>query len=684
MEFTEKKEAKDRISRLKKLIDYHRTLYHTFDSPEIDDSAFDTLKNELEELENKYPDLVTSDSPTQKVGGRPLDKFEKIPHESPMLSFNDAFSEQEMTEWLERLKNYLGYDFDKGNSKEPLFYCELKIDGLAIELIYENGEFVQGATRGDGFIGEDVTQNLKTINKIPKKLEQLGKWKIPQHLVVRGEVFITKKELEKINKEQIKKGLKPFANARNLAAGSIRQLDPSIVELRKLQSFQYDIVTDMKLENHEDKHKVLASWGFNINPHNKSIKTIKEVLEFRDFWESKRDNLDYEIDGIVVMVNKNKIFNQAGAVGKAPRGAIAYKFSPRQATTIVEDVIVQVGRTGVLTPVAVLKPVNVGGTTITHATLHNFDEIERLGVKMGDTVIVTRSGDVIPKIIQVIKDLRSGREKNIKIPLICPVDGSKVVKDGVFIKCSNPRCGAKNRSLILHFSSRNAFDIRGLGDKIVDRFLDEGLISGPADIFELKEGDISVLERFGEKSAKNLIQQIEKAKKISLDRFLYALGIFHVGYETARGLAKKFMSSKNKVTIELLGRFFSSLSPQEFEEMSDIGPKVSKSIKDWFEEKRNQILLQKLSKNGVELEPFREKTTGVFAKLNICLTGSLESMSRPRAKEIIENNGGHFNSDVTSKTNILIAGDDPGSKLEKAKKMGIEIWDEKIFLTKIK
>ena len=699
---SDKQRARERMEKLRKFINYHRTLYHTFDTPLVSDEAFDTLKNELEELEYKYPEFVTKTSPTQIVGGRPLDKFVKVKHETPMLSFDDAFSQTEMEEWMERLENYLGKSLtdtdgtqvntERGLHKSvpsrqksaSLFYCELKLDGLAIELVYDNGELVLGATRGDGATGEDVTQNVKTIPTIPQKLSQMGEWKIPKHLVVRGEILVSKKELFRINEEQGKKGLKPFANVRNLAAGSIRQLDPKIAASRKLESFQYDVVTDCGQVTHEEEHKMLASWGFTINSYNRPAKNFKEVFDFREYWEKHRESLDYDIDGIVAIINDNSIFDAAGVIGKAPRAAIAYKFSPRQASTVVEDVIVQVGRTGILTPVAVLRPVEVGGTTITHSTLHNFDEIKRLGLKIGDTVIVTRAGDVIPKIIHVYKELRTGKEKEVKIPKICPVDGAPVKRDGVFVKCSNPKCGAVNRNLIIHFATRDAFDIRGLGEGIVDRFLDEGLISGPADIFTLQKGDISALERFGEKSAQNLIDQIQKSKKISLDRFIYALGVPNIGQETAKALAKKFMSSGKKISINEFENYFKKISAEDLEEIEDIGPKVALSIKEWFADRYDDALLKKLDKGGVEIIGYHEKTRGVFAGLNICLTGSLESMSRPRAKEIIQNSGGHFDSDVTHKTNILVAGADPGSKLEKAKKLGIEIWDEKVFLEKMK
>jgi DNA ligase (NAD+) len=688
-----KEEAYERIEKLRKFIEYHRTLYHTFDAPLISDEAFDTLKKELEELERKFPEFASKTSPTQVVGGKPLDKFRKVEHEYPMLSFNDAFSKEEMIDWLQRLENYLGKSLaeaqksliKKNKDKLPsLFYCELKLDGLAIELTYENGKLVLGSTRGDGKIGEDVTQNVATIPTIPHTLTQLGQWKVPKHLVVRGEILVSKEEFLRINKEQEKKGLKPFANVRNLAAGSIRQLDPKIAASRKLQSFQYDIVNDVGQKFHEEEHRMLASWGFTINPYNRPANSLEEVFAFRDYWQTHRESLNYEIDGIVVIVNSNEIFDAAGVVGKAPRAAIAYKFSPRQASTIVEDVKIQVGRTGILTPVAVLRPVEVGGAIITHSTLHNFDEIKRLGLKIGDTVIVTRAGDVIPKITHVYKELRTGKERPVEIPKRCPVDGSLVKKDGVFLRCSNPRCGAKNRNLIIHFAQRDAFDIQGLGPKVVDRFLDEGLIASPADIFGLQKGDIAALERFGEKSAQNLLDQIEKSKKISLDRFIYALGIPHVGQQTAKALAKKFMSHSDSVSIKKIRQYFENISLEELEEISDIGPKVAQSIVDWFKNPFNRKLLEKLDNYGVKVLGYYEKNKGVFAGLNICITGTLESMSRQQAKEIIENNGGHFNSDVSAKTNVLIVGSDFGSKFNKAKKLGIEIWDEKKFLEKIK
>lgn len=680
--------VKKRIEKLRKLIAYHRTLYHTFDKPELSDASFDALKNELEELERKYPQYSDKNSPTQTVGGEPLDKFVKVRHEVPMLSFFDAFNEQEMKEWQKRVETYIHAQLKTSSKSEALFYGELKIDGLAIELVYENGVLQQASTRGDGTVGEDVTQNIKTIATIPQKLEQLGFWKIPKHVVIRGEVFIPLAELERINIQQKKQNLKPYANSRNLAAGSVRQLDPAITASRKLESFQYDIVigTPAGVYTHEEKHRVLASWGCRVNPHNQALKNLEEVFEFRNQWEKKREKLEYEIDGIVVIVNDNALFERAGIVGKAPRGAIAYKFSPKEATTILERVEFQVGRTGVITPVATLKPIEISGVTITHATLHNFDEIKRLDVRIGDTVTVTRSGDVIPKIIRAFPELRTGKEKIIIPPAQCPIDGAKTVYDGVLLKCSNRQCGARNRNQIIHFVSRNAFNIRGMGKKIVDRFLDEGLIGDAGDIFSLREQDISVLDGFGEKSARNLIQEIKEAKHITLSRFLYALGIPQIGEEMARALAQRLMhdSKKESISVRDVSVLAKKYSIESLQEIPDVGPKVAADIHAWFNDPHNQKLIKKLHQAGIVLEPEIKTQKGPLNGKTFCITGTLQTMSRSRAKEIIEQAGGVFHAAITKQVNVLIVGVDAGSKLAKAKELGIEIWDEKQFLEKIK
>lgn len=716
----DKKAAQERIEYLKKTINHHRYLYHVLDKPVIPDDVFDSLKNELEELEYQFPNLITPDSPTQRVGGEPLKQFKKVEHITPMVSFNDAFSEQEMEDWLARLENYLNtqinadQDADKrgyisvnqrDNQRESAFYCELKIDGLAIELVYEDGIFVQGSTRGDGRVGEDVTQNLRTIEAIPlrllekeeilKNLKSFGlsyvadnlKKNWPKKLVVRGEVFLSKKEFERINKEQIKKGEKIYANPRNIAAGSIRQLDPKITASRKLDSFEYEIVTDLGIETHEEKHLALKAFGFKTNPNNRLAKSFQEIYEIRNYWEKHRDRLSYEIDGIVVIVNDNKIFESGGIIGKAPRAAIAYKFSPKESTTIVEDIKVQVGRTGTLTPVAILKPVEIGGIEITHATLHNFDQIQRLGLKIGDTVIVSRAGDVIPQITKVLKELRSGKEKDFKAPKHCPFDESKVVKSGAIYRCSNKNCGARHQEFLRHFTSRLVFDIRGLGPKIINRFLDEGLISDASDIFELQEGDIAVLERFGEKSAQNLISEIQSHKVINLPRFIYSLGILHIGEETANLLAQEIRNPKSEILkIKDFINFYKNLSLEDLQEIPDVGPIVAKSIYDWFHNTRNIKFLEKIEKAGVKIQkPALSSLKGQkLINKTFVLTGSLESMSREKAKEKIRELGGDISESVSKKTDYVVAGAEPGSKLEQAKRLGVRIINENEFLAILK
>lgn len=672
-----KQEAKNRIEKLKKSIEHYRYEYHVHDKSLISDAALDSLKKELFDLEQQFPDLITSDSPTQRVGGEPLKEFGKVKHPTPMISFNDAFSEEDMRDWLERLENYLGRKIEES---EEAFYCELKIDGLAIELRYENGIFTQGATRGDGLIGEDVTQNLKTVEAIPLNIESSdSKHPLPKNLIVRGEVFLTKKEFDRINKQQEKIGGKPYANPRNVAAGSIRQLDPKVTAGRKLDSFQYDIVSDLGQKLHDDEHVILKSFGFKTNPNNRRAANLDEVFKFHEYWSKHRERLPYEIDGIVVIVNDNRNYEDGGIIGKAPRAAIAYKFAAREATTIIEDIQIQVGRTGALTPVAVLKAVRVGGVTITHATLHNADEIKRLDARIGDTVVVSRAGDVIPKITKVLKDLRPRGSKEFSMPKKCPVDESPVVRDGVAFKCSNKNCGARHREGLYHFVSRGAFNLDGMGPKIIDRLLDEGLISDAADIFSLQEEGIAVLERFGEKSAQNIIAEIRKKKAVSLARFIYSLGILHVGEETARALAREFKGKNSKLKVSDISDYFGNLTAEDLQKISDIGPVVAKSIHDWFSDRRHISLVEKFEKAGVKIEDQISNQPQHLAGMSFVLTGGLESMSRDQAKEKIRELGGEVNESVSKKTSFVVAGSEAGSKLDKANKLGVKILDEKEF-----
>lgn len=691
----DRKEATARIKALKNEINKYRYAYHVRDEETISPEALDSLKKELFDLETKFPELITSDSPTQRIGGKPLPEFKKVRHEARMLSFNDAFSEKDMREWFVRLENYLGRD------TKPDFYCELKIDGLAIELIYENGVFARGSTRGDGHVGEDVTQNLKTIEAIPlrlfseddaaKNLRALGlnpKNYIlnPKHLVVRGEIFLSTKEFARLNKEARAKGEKPYANPRNVAAGSIRQLDPKVVAGRKLDSFEYAIVTDLGQKAHEEEHHILKALGFKTNPHNKLVHGLEDMFAFRNYWDIHREKLAYEIDGVVVITNENKAFEEGGVAGKAPRGAIAYKFSPREATTVVKNIVVQVGRTGVLTPVAVLEPVSVGGVTIQHATLHNYDEIQRLGIKIGDTVIVSRAGDVIPQITAVLPKLRTGKEKEFKMPKVCPMDGAPVVKDGVAYRCANPNCGARRREALYHFVSRGAFDMRGMGPKIIDRFLDEGLIADAADIFSLYEGDIKALPRFGEKSAEKIVAEITEKKKTTLSRFLYALGIFHVGEETARTLTNEAAHSHAHMkTPNEVFAFFKSLSKEKLMQMEDVGPKVAESIYLWFHDAHNADLVKKFDYADVAITlPLPTKKNTAFAGKTFVLTGTLRSMPRDEAKEKVRNAGGEIAESVSKQTSFVVSGEHSGSKLKKAKELGIPVLSEGDFVKMLK
>ncbi|KKQ67537.1 MAG: hypothetical protein A3F95_00315 [Candidatus Nealsonbacteria bacterium RIFCSPLOWO2_12_FULL_39_31] len=661
-----KKEAKQRVERLKKIINHNRYLYHVLDRQEISDSALDSLKKELFDLETQFPELITFDSPTQRVAGKPLDKFEKAKHSKQMLSFNDAFSEQDMDGWLKRVSKLLTRD----EVEKIDFYCELKIDGLAIELVYEKGVLSVGSTRGDGEIGENVTQNLKTVEAIPLELAR-GKGG-DGSFIVRGEVFISKKEFGKVNIEQEKSGLPVYANPRNLAAGSIRQLNPKITAIRRLDSFAYDLITDFGLETHEEKHKLLKKLGFKTNFYNRYCFNLREVFQFHKECQKIREKIPYDIDGIVVIVNSNRIFEKLGVVGKAPRGAIAYKFPVKQATTVVEDIKVQIGRTGALTPVARLKPISVGGVVVSRATLHNQDEIMRLGVKIGDTVIVGRAGDVVPDIIKVLPELRTGKEKDFKMPNVCPVCGSKIVKPSkeIIYRCSNQDCFAQKKEYFYHFVSKKAFDVRGLGPKIADRLLDEGLVSDPADLFGIAEGDLAPLERFAEKSAANLIKSIQNRKNVDLPKFIYSLGIRNVGEETAFDLADHFRNIENMERAKL----------EDFQSIKDIGPIVANSIFVWFSRKANLEFLNKLKTAGISIRyTKKENKNQKLSGKTFVITGILVGQTRKQAKEKIRALGGDVSESVSKNTDFLVAGLEPGSKYENGKKLGVKIINEKEF-----
>jgi DNA ligase (NAD+) len=687
-------EAKARIEKLKKVIDHHRYLYHVLDKEELPDSAFDSLKHELYKLEQQFPELITPDSPSQRVGGASRKEFEKVEHRTPMLSIEDLFSEKELWDWESYLKKL-------APSAHFEYFSELKIDGFAVSLIYENGLFTVGATRGNGRIGEDVTQNLKTIESIPLRLEIKGKLPFKEieekvkkliergRVEIRGEVYMEKKAFERLNKKLSDRGEKTFANPRNLAAGSIRQLDPKLAASRPLKFLAYDIVTDLGQKKHSEEHQILPALGFKTDPG----KVHKDLSGAIDFWRKtaeKRESLPYLIDGIVITVNDNSLYRRLGVAGKSARGNRAFKFSPKQAATKVLDIKVQVGRTGAVTPVAYLEAVSVGGTTITRATLHNEDEIKRLGVKIGDTVVVERAGDVIPIISKVFFALRTAKEKEFHFPRVCPVCGEKLVRsagESVW-RCQNKNCQARKREKLYYFVSKKAFDIDGLGPKIIDQLVEAGLISGAVDLFTLKEGDLLPLENSGikkpkallrgiaEKSARNLVSAIQKSKETSLPRFVYALGIRHVGEETSVVLADYFGS------IEKLQK----ASKEELEKIPDIGGKVSESIYNWFRSKKNQKFIDDLMKVGVKvLSP--KKRPATERKLDgktFVLTGSLKEMTRTEAERRIRFLGGHPSSSVSKKTDFVVVGKDPGSKVEKAKEFGVKTISEREFLDLIK
>ena len=686
-----KSEAKERIAKLRQVIDHHRYLYHVLDRQEISEAALDSLKHELYQLEQLHPDLITPDSPTQRVGGKALEQFEKISHAAPMLSMEDVFSPDELAAWHGRLVKYIGRDLGG-------FYAEIKLDGLAVSLVYGDGVLVQGATRGDGRVGEDVLKNLKTIEAIPLALrvpdekeiaaflkdfgagadEKKFRGAVTGHrgrIEIRGEAYMPKKVFDDINRGQAKAGLPSFANHRNAAAGSIRQLDPAITRSRRLDFFGYALLGELGLTNHEQAHEAMKLLGIPVNPLNRRAADLEEVENYHREIGLKRAKLEYWTDGAVVVVNDDKLFERLGVVGKTPRGIVAYKFPAEQATTVVEDIRVQVGRTGVLTPVAVMRPVFVAGSIVTHATLHNMDEIGRLDVRIGDTVILEKAGDVIPKIVKVLKEARAGKEKTFHMPKKCPECDTAVVRRAgeVAHLCPNKNCPAQSLGRILHLVSRGAFDMQGLGDKMIERFLEEGLIGDAADLFTLRKEDVAKLERFGDISSTNVIETVKSKKSIALWRFIYALGIRHVGAETAISLADHFrdIAALRKATLE------------DLVAVDDVGPVMAASIREYFDEPENAVLVDKLLKH-VEIERPKARHTGPLSEKTFVLTGSLESMSRDEAAERIRALGGAVAESVGKKTSFVVVGVDPGLKADKAKKLKVPVLNEREFLAMVK
>lgn len=662
-----KSEAKKRIAALCKEIEHHRYLYHVQDTQEISEAALDSLKKELFDLEQQYPDLVTPDSPTQRVGGEPLEKFQKVEHSSRLLSLNDAFSREDVEAWVQRMQRKLP-------DAQPTFYAEPKIDGLAISLIYEDGVLVTAATRGDGFVGEDVTHNVKTIQSIPLKLRSIPK-NAPQRIEVRGEAYLTNSQFERINTERANAGEPLYMNPRNTAAGSIRQLDPALTAARKLSFYAYSLPTDLGQETHADEHALLDQLGFKTDADAMHCADIDEVMNYFDTLHQKRDSFDHLIDGLVVQVNENEIFDTLGIVGKAPRAAIALKFPAEQATTVVEDIVIQVGRTGALTPVAHLRPVQVAGTTVQRATLHNLDEIKRLGVKKGDTVIIEKAGDIIPDIVEVLDTLRTGKEKAFRMPRKCPVCKTPVEqREGeVAHYCVNPDCPAKHREQLYHFVSKKAMNIDGLGPRIIDALLDADSIHSAADLFTLTTDDLLSLEGFQELSAQNTVNAIAGATTQPLHRFLFALGIRHVGEQTAVTLAEHFGS------IEALR----AASAEELEQVPDIGPTASESLVQFFGSATTSALVDALLEHIEIQNPTPASAEGAFSGSTMLFTGTLTSMTRDEAKERARAAGARIVSGVSASLDYLVAGEKAGSKLAKAKKAGVTVLTEQEFLAKM-
>jgi len=672
--------AEERIEKLKKEINRHRYLYHVLDRQEISDAALDSLKHELVKLERAHPELITPDSPSQRVAGKPLPGFRKVSHQAPMLSLEDAFSEQDMRDWEARIRKA----HPKGTYS---YFAELKIDGFAISLLYEDGILSAGSTRGDGMVGEDVIENLKTIEAIPLRLD--GTTGQAGAVEVRGEVFMSKKVFKDINTKRQKEGEPLYANPRNTAAGSIRQLDPGIAASRKLDFLAYDLVSDLSQTTHEKEHKLLRELGFKTDDFAKRCASLEEVFVFFNDIAKKRDALPYQIDGVVVNVNHNATFEQLGVVGKAPRGAIAYKFPAEEATTRITDIVVQVGRTGALTPVAHLEPVPIGGTIVSHATLHNEDEVLRLDGRVGDTVIVKRAGDVIPKVVSVLKELRTGKEKRFVMPKYCPACNERIIRpEGeVIAKCPNAKCPAKNKEALSHFVSRRAFDIRGLGEKILTQLSSVGLVSDPADVFFLEKADLLPLERFAEKSADNLIEAIKKAKSVSLEKFLFGLGIVHIGEETARAFAEHMATGVKQTSADprdVLDHF-SGVSAEDLERIPDVGPVVARSIAAYFKSAYAKRLLQKMSDAGIIIHiPKVEKMAKKLNGARFVLTGELDGLTRDKAKEMIRKAGGDVQSSVSKVTDFVVAGEHPGSKFKKAEKLGVKIIHKEELLAMLK
>lgn len=663
----EKHAAEARIGELRREIERHNYLYYVQDRPEITDTEYDTLYRELAKLEGEFPELIAFDSPTQRVGGAPMEKFAQVTHHVPMLSLDNAFSEEDMGNFDERVKRELALPFDH----DLEYVCEPKMDGLAVSIIYERGRFTTGSTRGDGVTGEDVTHNLKTVKSLPLRLAVNH---APRLFEVRGEAYLPLTAFQKMNREREENGEPPFANPRNAAAGSIRQLDSRVTARRPLSIFCYapGDLEGISFVSQSRFLETLGQWGLPVNPLIRKVTGLEAVCTYYRKIEEERESLPYEIDGIVIKVDSFSLQQELGEKSRMPKWAIAWKFPPRQAVTVIEDIIPQVGRTGVITPTAHLKPVKVSGVTVSRATLHNWEEMERKDIRIGDTVVVERAGDVIPAVVKVLPEKRTGNETPLPIPAQCPECGSEVVKlpDEVAVRCMGLSCPAQIRESIIHFASRRAMDIDGLGDKYIDQLLRLGIVHDVADLFRLTRDDFMRFERMGDKLAENLLTAIANSKERELARFIFALGIRNVGEHTAKLLASAFGSFEN----------LEKASEAELLSIREIGPQVAQGIVTFFHNPKNIEVIRRMLLAGVTPTAERKKIGGKFTGKTFVFTGTLTRFTRDEAKRLVENEGGHAAGSVSKKTDFVVAGEEAGSKLDKARALAVRVISEDEFL----